>query len=236
VGDTEKKMRKITAILLGTLIASSAALAQTNQVLSKNAVGYIKVSIGGPNSLHLVSNPFVSLDANGDLITNVFGSVANSSSVAVWNESSQSYNTYSKSSRGAWLGTGISTARFSRADGAFIRSGGTATVFFMGEVPDTTTAPTTVQSRVQGITMLGFPYPVEVVLTNSSFGLGLPNGGAISLWNPATTSYNTFSKSTRGAWLGTGISTASIKPGEAIVIRATNATANISTVKPYSWP
>lgn len=231
-----EKMKKITAILLGTLIASSAALAQTNQVLSRNAVGYIKVGVGTLNSLTLVSNPFFPMDASGDLVTNVFAALANSSSVAIWNEGSQSYNTFSKSSRGSWTGTGVSTARFFRADGAFVRSGGTSTVFFMGEVPDSTTAPTTTQSRAQGLTMLGNPYPVEVLLTNSTFGTSLPNGGSISLWNPSTTSYTTFSKSTRGSWTGTGVSTATIKPGEGVFIRATNTAQNLSTAKPYNWP
>ncbi len=227
-------MKKITATLLGTLIASSAALAQTNQVLSRNAVGYVKINVPASNSLALVSNPFVALDEGSARITNVFASLVNNSTVSVWNEASQSYLNYAKNSRGGWVGTGVTTVQFARADAAFIRSAGTSTVFFMGEVPDSTTAPTTTQSRAAGITMLGNPYPVEVAVTNSSIGLSLPAGGTISIWNSVSNKYDNFAKNSRGAWVGT--ITATIKPGDGLVIRATNATANFSTTKPYNWP
>lgn len=226
-------MKKITAILMGTLMATSAVFAQSN-VLSRNAVGYIKIPVGPTGSLHLVSNPFVPLDASGDLLTNMFAAIANSSQVAIWDEGSQSYKTYGKSNRGSWLGSGFATVRVARADGVFIRSAATSTVYFMGEVPDRFTAPTTTQSRATGITMLGNPYPVEEKLTNTAMGLALPAFGQISLWNPATTSYTTYGKSSRGSWIGTITNT--IKPGEAVVIRSTNTPANWAQGKPYTWP
>ena len=228
-------MKKVTAILLGALIVSSAALAQTNQVLSKNAVGYIKISLPASNRLALVSNPFVPLGASDNLITNLFAPIANNTTISIWNENTLVYDNYSRNNRGSWVGTGVTTARFNRADAAFIRSSATGTIFFMGEVPDATTAPTSTQTRINGITMFGYPYPVEVLVTNSPVGLNLPNGGSISLWNSASNSYEVVSKNTRGSWVGAVGKT--IAPGAGMVVRVTNnPSAVITTTKPYTWP
>lgn len=225
-------MKKITAIILGTLVATSAVFAQSN-VLSRNAVGYIKIPVG-TNKLHLVSNPFVPLDAAGDLVTNMFAAVANNTTISIWNEVGQGYVSYLKNARGGWSGAGFATARVARADGVFIRSGGTGTVYFMGEVPDRFTAPTTTQSRASGITMLGFPYPVEVDLTNSTIGLQLSPNSTISFWVPDANAYTSYLKNARGAWVGAaGVK---IKPGDGMVIRSTNAPQNWNVAKSYTWP
>ena len=226
-------MKKATAIILGTLIASSAALAQTN-VLSRNAVGYIKVPVES-NKLYLVSNPFVPLDASGDVVTNMLAAVPNSTVVSVWDEASQAYINYSRSARGAWSAN--ATSRIARSDAFFIRmpSVGTSTIFLMGEVPDRFTAPTTTQSRVSGITMLGFPYPVQTSFTGTPMAISAPNSSVISIWDPNLNTYVNYSKSARGAW-DAGAQAAVVQPGQGFVIRSTAAGGNFSTVKPYTWP
>ncbi|HMO52786.1 MAG TPA: hypothetical protein PKE26_16770 [Kiritimatiellia bacterium] len=227
-------MKKATAIILGTLIASSAALAQTN-VLSRNAVGYIKVPVES-NKLYLVSNPFVPLDPTGDIVTNMLAAVPNGTTISVWDEGSQGYISYSKSARGAW-GANATTSRIARADAFFIKmpAAGTATVFFMGEVPDRFTAPTTTQSRVSGLTMLGFPYPVQTSFTGTPMAISAPNGSVISFWDSATQGYVSYSKSARGAW-DAGAQAAVASPGQGFVIKSTAAGNSWSTTKPYTWP
>jgi len=230
-------MKKLTAILLGTLIASSAALAQTNQVLSRNAVGYVKVNLQS-NKLYLVTNPFVNLDGAGDpRLTNVFSAVPNGTTVSVWNEGDTAYDNYTRSTRGTWLGA-APTATVKRADGIFIRTPLTnapVDLFLMGEVPDRFTAPSSFVSRVPGITMVGLPYPVTIKLTNTVLAQQVPNGSTISIWNPATTAYVNYTKSTRGTWLGDGPN-AELLPGQGLVIRATNAANSWYETKPYTWP
>ena len=227
-------MKKATAIILGTLIASSAALAQTN-VLSRNAVGYIKVPVVS-NKLYLVSNPFVPLDPTGDIVTNMLAAVPNGTIISVWNEGSQGYLSYTKSGRGAW-DSAATTSRIARADAFFIRmpSAGTSTVFFMGEVPDRFTAPTTTQSRVSGLTMLGFPYPVETAFTGTPMAIAAPNGSIISVWDSDTQGYVSYTKSGRGAW-DSGAASAVVKPGQGFVINSSAAANNWNTAKPYTWP
>jgi len=230
-------MKKLTAILLGTLIASSAALAQTNQVLSRNAVGYVKVNLQS-NKLYLVTNPFVNLDGVGDpKLTNVFSAVPAGTTISIWNEADSQYDNYGRNTRGVWLGS-AATAQVKRADGVFIRMPPTnapVDLFLMGEVPDRFTAPSSFVSRVPGITMVGLPYPVTIRLTNTVLAQQVPNGTTISVWNPATTQYVNYGKNTRGVWLGDA-ATADILPGQGMVIRATNTANSWYETKPYTWP
>lgn len=230
-------MKKLTAILLGTLIASSAALAQTNQVLSRNAVGYVKVNLQS-NKLYLVTNPFVNLDGSGDpRLTNVFSAVPGGTIISIWNEGDNTYDNYSRSARGAWLGS-ATTAQVKRADGVFIRMPTTnapVDLFLMGEVPDRFTAPSSFVSRVPGLAMVGLPYPVSIRLTNTVMAQQVPNGTIVSVWNTASNQYDNYSKSARGAWLAEA-QTAMIQPGQGLVIRATNAANSWYETKPYTWP
>lgn len=230
-------MKKLTAILLGTLIASSAALAQTNQVLSRNAVGYVKVNLQS-NKLYLVTNPFVNLDGVGDpRLTNVFSAIPNGGTVSIWNEASVAYDNYSKSTRGTWSAPSL-TAVVKRADGVFLRMPTTNSpvdLFLMGEVPDRFTAPSSFVARVPGITMVGLPYPVTIRLTNTVTAQQLPNGGTISIWNPDTAQYINYAKSSRGTWNAEAL-TANVNPGQGLVIRATNAASSWFETKPYTWP
>jgi hypothetical protein len=229
-------MKKLTAILLGTLIASSAALAQTNQVLSRNAVGYVKIPLQS-NKLYLVSNPFVNLQAGPQLITNVFAAMPAGGTVSVWNEGLQQYDNYLKSTRGTWSATAL-TATLARADGVFLRLPATnapVDLFLMGEVPDRFTAPSNLTTRVPGIAMVGFPYPVTLRLTNTVLATSVPNGTTISVWDPTANQYINYLKSTRGTWSAEAL-TANLNPGQGLVIRATNAANQWYENKPYTWP
>jgi len=203
-------------------------------VLSRNAVGYIKINAES-NKLYLVSNPFVSMGTNDDVVTNMFASLPNSVSVSLWNESSQAYETFTKSARGAWSAN--ATTRIDRADAVFIRmpANAGADMYFMGEVPDSTTAPSTIQSRVTGITMLGFPYPVAQPFTNTSMAIDAPNGSSVSVWDADAGSYISYTKSARGAW-DAAAQAATIAPGQGFVIRSTASGSDITTDKPYDWP
>ncbi len=224
-------MKKTTAILLGTLIASSAALA-SDQVLSRNAVGYIKVPLEA-NKLYLVANPFVPLDETGAVVTNMFAAVPNSTAIAHWDEASQTYISYSKNARGQWSPN--ATAVIARADALFVRMpAATGTLFFMGEVPDRFTAPTSTQHRVAGVSMLGFPYPVEVSFTGTPMAVSLPNSSSIALWDSDADAYVSFSKNARGAWDPAAL-VATIQPGAGLVVR-TGTPGSWETVKPYTWP
>lgn len=225
-------MKKITAILLGTLIASSAALAQTNQVLSRNAVGYVKKAINA-DQIDFVAAPFVSLSPGGNALSNVLPVAANGTQYIPWDPTIQNYIPVTRS-KGAWGASGSNIV--SRGSAFFVRSpaGTNQTFFFMGEVPDRFTAPTTTVDSVQGLTALASAYPIDMLWTSTPLSQALDNGDQIIVWNTVITNYVPVSK-TKGSW-GSATNLV-LKPGQGFFVRKFGAgTTTWSQSKPYTWP
>lgn len=223
-------MKKTTAILLGTLIASSAALAQSN-VLSRNAVGYIKHTMGAGFSV--LQNTFETMGAP-IAISNTFASLPNNSRVYLWNGSS--YQTFSKNFLGVWSGGSNTLNRGSALWVEIPASVGTNTydVFMMGEVPDSVTAPATLVGAGPGFSFVGFPYPVATAWSNTEFAVSAPNNSKLHVWNGS--SYQSFSKNFLGSW-GAGASYV-LSPGQGFWLEypISASSTNISVTKPYQWP
>lgn len=230
-------MKKLLVAALGLAVATSA-FAQTNQVLSRNAVGYIKTTTK-PNSLYLLSAPFVNIADGTDKhsLTNLLAGVPNGTIVSAWDDAAQGYVSYTKSGRGVW-GASAQTSKIARGSAFFVRipaGAGTNDVYIMGEVPDATTAPTTTQSRVAGLSFSAHPYPVAVSFTGTAFAVAAPNGTIVSAWDATSQSYNSYTKSGRGVW-GANAQTSTVAAGQGMIIRSGAAGNNWTEVKPYTWP
>lgn len=233
----ETNVKKLLIAALGMAVATSA-FAQTNQVLSRNAVGYIKTTTE-PNKIYLLSAPFVNLENGSDLhsITNLLAGVPNSTAVSVWDSTAQGYVNYSKSARGVW-DLAAQTSKVARGASFFVRipaTAGTNDLYIMGEVPDATTAPTTTQSRVAGITFTGHPYPVSVSFTGTALAASLPNSTGVSFWDSSVQAYVNYSKSARGVW-DLGAQAATVAAGQGLIIKSTALGNNWTEAKPYTWP
>ena len=224
-------MKKITAILLGTLIASSAALAQ-NEVLSKNAVGYVKRTVSD-GALDLITVPFVNLNEANNTISNVFGAASNLTQVSLWIPSSQQYATFQKA-KGTWGANGTNV--ISRGAGIFFRSpsGVSQDVFLMGEVPGSESASTTTVQVLEGLNALGMAYPVSTTWTSTTLSASLPNLSQISIWDGSA--YVTIQKA-KGSWSEAGNALV-LDPGDGFFVRqpASSPTINWQQSKPYTWP
>lgn len=220
-------MKKTTAILLGSLIASSAALAQSN-VLSRNAVGYIKQSAPA-NQLNMVSLTFESMDGAAYTVTNLIGSqLPVGSSVFIWNRANATYVTENRTRSGWTPGTNV----INRGDGLFIRSAAGTNVFFMGEVPDSTTAPSTALGQVSGLSMYSYPYPVARNWTDIELSQNGAVGDSLIIWDVDTQTYASYNR-TRSGW-GSATNVV-IEPGQAFWYQ-TATTQSWDVVKPYDWP
>jgi hypothetical protein len=220
-------MKKITAILLGTLIASSAALASTNQVLSRNAVGYVKVD--APAGLNMVSVDFQEISGGNFSVTNLIGNqLPSGSSVFIWDRASSTYRQELRTRSGWSPGTNI----ISRGQGMFIQSPSATSLFFMGEVPDSSTAPSTTLANVTGLGMLSYPYPVDVAWTNTQLAQSGVSGDSLIVWDVDTQGYVQYLR-TRSGW---GAATNLVlKPGQAFWF-STSTNINWIVNKPYAWP
>ena len=122
---------KKALVLFAATVAATAAMAQTNQVLSRNAVGYVNVFVQS-NGLALVRIPFNQLsptNMTGVLGTQLTGN--NNPSLAdqvlKWDASSQAYVTYFKHGSGQWRKVGDvveTTNTLSAGESFWIRSSG----------------------------------------------------------------------------------------------------------------
>ena len=234
-------MKKLIIAALAAGLIGASAQAQTNQVLSRNAVGYVKVTAPS-NSLILVRNDFESLTGGSPAVSNLIGTqVPVGASLYIWDRSSQQYRSSSLNTpaRGGW-GT-FGTNQIKRGESFFLRIPSAAgisnqyEVYLMGEVPDSTTAPTTTVTGVSGLGMWGHPYPVATQLTNIGVVAGAAVGDTIYLWSVSNQNYASFSRNTpaRGGW--GGATNVVLNPGEGFWLRS-SITQNWSTIKPYTWP
>jgi len=248
-------MKKLTAILLGTLIASSAALAQTNQVLSRNAVGYVKATAPATNGLTLLRIPFFSFGTN---ITQVMGGAmhgaafpAQADQILKWRAgTNQSYVTYFKHNTGQWRKT---TEAFESPDTlepgesfwVLNRRVTNQFVYLMGEVPDQFSAPTFPVDIDPGLQLISYSYPIAIAITNlglhtNAIKAAFPaNADQIQMWVATSQTYRTYYAHST-AWRRTTESVATtdiVEPGEGMWYLRRGATSTIwNQTKPYTWP
>lgn len=227
-------MKKIIIAALAIGLVGSAAQAQSNQVLSRNAVGYVKVTAGS-NTLTLVRNDFESINGGSIAVSNLIGTqVPVNSTVMLWNRGVQQYRSGGLT-RSGWGTFGSNLVR--RGDGFFLRiPSGTGisnyTVYLMGEVPDETTAPTSLTENVTALGMYGYPYPVNTYWTNTPLAKGAAVNDSLMLWSTTNQSYYSFGKTRSGWGAATNVILA---PGQGFWFRS-SITQQWSEVKPYTWP
>lgn len=224
-------MKKAFVVLVGFLVAVSAAVAQTN-VLSRNAVGYIKRDLA-PGQLDLVSVPFNTLDGSANVLSNVFSSASNLTQVSFWDRGLATYRTYLKG-KGTWGSAGTNV--IPRGEGMFLKSPDSVgqTFYFMGEVPDAITAPTSKVFLAEGLNAVALAYPVALSWTSTPAASALPNLSQLSIWDGSN--YTTYLKS-KGSW--GAANSLIIQPGQAVFINkpaGSGGTYEWDQAKPYSWP
>ena len=227
-------MKRILAAM-GIALVGVTVSAQTNQVLSRNAVGYQRIDL--PSSgFELVCNQFNQLDGSPSVLSNVLPAASNNTQVILWDQVAQQYVTITRT-KGAWGTAGSGgTNPVDRTKGFFLRgpAGVSQTVYIMGEVPDRLTATQTVSYAIQGFNALGIGYPVSMAWTNTTLAQSLPNNDQIIIWSSAVTNYLTYTKS-KNQWNdGTNLV---LRAGQGFYIRKNSTGTNTWTqVKPYTWP
>lgn len=227
-------MKKTLVTALGLAVLAGSALAQTNIVLSRNAVGYVKVSAVRSN-LHFVTHNFVALDGAPVTVTNLIGAqVPNGSSVIVWDPAAQAYR-FENRIAGFWF---PGTNRLVPGRGFWLRVPPTAAsnsyqVYLMGEVPDRFTLPTNTQQVLPGLNMVGNPYPITTRFTNLTIATTAINGDAVIFWDDAAQAYR-FENRIAGFWFP---GTNEVRPGRGFWYRSSRTTNIVwQQVKPYTWP
>lgn len=227
-------MKKSLVLAAGLAILATSSFAQT-QVLSRNAVGYVKIDAVRSN-FHFIANNFFSLDgANVPItVTNLIGNqVPNGSALFLWDPATQSYRSENKGFAGWTPGTN----RLNTGRGFWLKIADTGPsnvyqVYLMGEVPDKNTQPTSTVPIVTGFNMVSMPYPVSMKFTNTELAKAAVNGDAVFFWNPVTKTYYGENRGFAGWVPGTN----DVYPGQALWYRRAGGNTNWVQVKPYTWP
>lgn len=216
---------KKTIIALA-VIALVAPLAFGQEVLSRNAVGYVKVT--APKGFTLVSMDFDSMV--GDTAADIIGDqLPTGSSVLFWDPVAQVYVAESKT-RSGWTGTN----QITRGRAMFLNVASDAVsneyqVYLMGEVP----ASTGQTYKTAGFYFQGYPYPVGILWTNTDISAQAAVGDSLLWWDTGAQGYVASSK-TRSGWGGDG-PTKTLNPGEGFIMDSA-AALTVNETKPYTWP
>jgi hypothetical protein len=226
-------MKRTALLILAFALVGSLVFGQT-QVLSRNAVGYVKITIPR-GSLMMIQTPFESLDGVTSVnIGELIGSnVPNGTTAYFWKQGAQAYGSEGFVSGFGWV---PGTQTFIRGQGMFLKIPAGAPsnsydIFMMGEVPDRFTAPTSQLTFVQGLQMVGYMYPTETPLTNSMLSNIASNGDTLYYWK----TNQQWGSEGYVAGFGWVPGTLVLKPGESYYYKAKGA--NVwSEAKPYTWP
>ena len=227
-------MKKLMSLVALAVVASVVA-ASAQEVLSANAVGYVKRAVPA-GKLQIVSVPFdniASADGSykfGD--TQIANDLPQGSSVMFWDPESQVWGGGSKGAKG-W-NAGQANKVLNAGEAFFIKnnSDGDLEVTAAGEVPDSATLT---RSYVGGsaLSIAASPYPVDVKFGDTELANQLPQGSSVMFWDADSQVWGGGSKGAKG-W-NAGQANKVIAAGEGFFVR-TSSEGAWEAVKPYTWP
>lgn len=218
-------MKKLGAVVAVMLVAF-CAVAATNEVTSVNAVGFIRTTV--PQSgWALVALQFSRLDAGATVtVADVFPDAPNGS--RAWYYRSGAWASETKGF-GGWV---PGTNEFIRGDALFLNAPsdqGTVEYTVMGEVPGASSGPDSTVVVEGGWTLMGFSYPSDIALTNTTLDAQAVSGDRVWWWDSGWLS------TTKG-FGGWDIPTLVLNAGEGYFFNNTSATFDWTETKPYAWP
>ena len=230
-------MRKTLVLALCVALLAPLAFAQTN-VLSQNAVGYVKVT-ADRDAFALVRNDFYDIDGNPTLPEDVLGAqLPFNTSVLVWNGMEFEEEKYLAATKTTPEGWAPNTHVLAPGVGFFINVPASAPaasydVYLLGEVPAVATTDVTLAEQ---FTLTGYPYPASVSFTNTAMATGPNFNDTLFTWNGAGYDENKYLAATKTTPEGWSNPTQEIVPGEGFFFQNVGTARIASEAKPYAWP
>jgi hypothetical protein len=236
----EQKMNKILAGILAVSMTAGLVSAQ-DPVLSRNAVGYVKVEL--QKGLNLITHQFQPMTGDGArTVSDLFDLNAFPSGTILqkWDYASQRYvanETKVTFPQAAWS-PGTNTFELGESVWVRIPQGAPQNVYtniMMGEVPDVDS----ISVSMGGLTFVGVSFPISVHITNMASVLNYPlrSGDIVQRWNAETQNYQqeVYQTFPTPQWTP---GTMEISAGQGIIIRRPTAlsSAEWNQEKPYEWP
>ena len=231
---------KIKLALLCILIPLVSS-AQTTGVLSRNAVGYIRVDLQ-KGEMRILTYPFLCLSTNNldptPMNTMYFNTVPPGTCIYLWDAAASMYRSeILVSNRVSGLKWMPNKNLLTPGRGFWMKIPAFApsnqySIYFMGEIPDDYTAPTTTVEVLPGMNLLGYPYPTEAVWTNLNIAKTASIGDVIYTFTNG--SYHSSACITGPRWIP---GTLTLHPGEGFWYKSKSGTTRSwEEPKPYTWP
>jgi hypothetical protein len=185
----------------------------------------------------MVRLDFINLDGANYTVTNLVGTQLPVNRQAfIWDRTLAAYKTETRTIGGWTPGTN----QINRGGGFFLRApagagvSNTYTVYFMGEVPDAITAPTTTVGTLSGLNLVGYPYPAEILWTNTHLAKTAVVNDQLFVWSVSNQAYTTYTRTIGGWGAATNVT---IFVGQGFFSRKFGTNTVLWTeVKPYTWP
>jgi hypothetical protein len=223
-----KKILLASALVLA--IAVSAAVAQ--EVLSQNAVGYIKVNLPA-NKFVSVAQPLNNMGKAENKFgeTSIAQELPQGSTVFFWSPTSQGWSGGGKSAKG-WQ-AGDSNRVVAAGEGFFLKSPVDTEVTITGEVPDEAQLSRVIPGNM-AFGSIANPYPVDFKFGESDAAKNASQGSTVFFWSIDGQGWSGGMKSGKG-WGGTQ-SNKVVAAGEGFFLKEAEGVTTVTTKKPYTWP
>ncbi len=229
-------MKKALWIVMAAALAVAvvAATAQT-EVLSANAVGYIKKTLPAGGDLVAMSIPLDSM-TNANLVfgeTSVASEAPEGAFVYFWDVVGQTWIQGQKSSKG-WGAYGNQVLQ--PGEGFFLQGDAAAAseveVTITGEVPSDAQISRSIPGG-NALGTLGNPFPVDFIFGTSSVASNAPEGSFVYFWDVVGQTWIQGQKSSKG-WGAYG--NQAILAGEGFFLQSPGSATTWDVDKPYTWP
>lgn len=236
-------MKKTLWIAMIGALAASVVAASAQEVLSANAVGYIKKTLPAGGKLVSMSIPLDSMTETNIVFgrTSVAVEAPVNSWVYFWDPQGQAWVGGLKSpvGGGRW-GTIQSNYVLRVGEGFFMKGAATelsdVEVTITGEVPADASLSRAIPGS-GGLGTVGNPYPVDFKFGESSLALGASVNSWVYFWNPDSQAWAGGIKSPVGGgrW-GNIQSNYVVQAGEAFFLKEAAEVTTWNAVRPYTWP
>ena len=236
-------MKKTMWIAMVGAFAASIVAASAQEVLSANAVGYIKRTLPAGGQLVAMSIPLDSMTETNIVFgrTSVAQEAPPNSMVYFWDPGTQKWISGLKSPAGGGRWGAVQSNYVVQAgEGFFMKGPATNTanveVTITGEVPaDPSLARAIPGSGALGT--VGNPYPVDFKFGESDLAKNATPNSLVYFWNVAGQTWVSGLKSPAGGgrW-GAVQSNYVVQAGEGFFLKEYAGVTTWTNVKPYTWP
>ena len=236
-------MKKTLVIAAAVAMAACVVALAQSEVLSQNAVGYVKKTVPAAGKFAIVVHSLDSMDGGAIKFTNtsIAAELPIGSKVYFWNVNAWDPGSLGtdKSGNRVWSGS-APTKTLVDGEAFFLQTANTqlvdVVVTIAGEVP----ADGSIGRSITGsnyFTSAGNPYPVSAVFTNTSLASNMPIGSTVyfwktNFWDPGSLGTD---KSGNRVWSGSAPGK-TLEPGEGFFIKNPSNALTWTVDKPYTWP